>query len=57
VPTKYLKKILIPTISDEVQQKIAKLVQQSHEARRKAEELLEEAKRKVEKAIENEIDK
>ena len=57
MPTKYLKKILIPTISDEVQQKIAKLVQQSHEARRKAEELLEEAKRKVEKAIENEIDK
>ena len=52
VPTKSLKKILIPIISDEVQQKIAKLVQQSHEARRKAKELLEEAKRKVEKAIE-----
>ncbi|MBC7129306.1 MAG: restriction endonuclease subunit S [Thermoplasmatales archaeon] len=57
VPTESLKRILIPIIPDETQQKIASLVQQSHEARRKAKELLEEAKRKVEEAIENEIGK
>ena len=36
-----------------IQQKIAELVQKSHEARKKAKELLEEAKRKVEELIEN----
>ena len=35
------------------QQQIAELVQKSHEARKKAKELLEEAKRKVEELIEN----
>jgi len=57
VPTEALKRILIPVIPDETQQKIASLIEQSHEARRKAKELLEEAKRKVEEAIENEIQK
>jgi len=52
-----LKDVVVPLLPLEIQQKIAKLVQQSHEARRKAKELLEEAKRKVEKAIENEINK
>jgi len=43
---------LVPILPKETQQKIASLVQQSHEARRKAKELLEEAKRKVEQEIE-----
>lgn len=57
VPNESLKRIIIPILSSETQQKIAELVEQSHEARRKAKELLEEAKRKVEEAIENEIKK
>jgi len=55
VPNEYLKRILIPILPNEFQQKIASLVRQSHEARRKAKELLDEAKRKVEKAIEKEL--
>jgi len=47
-----LKKILIPLLPHETQQKIVSLVQQCHKARKKAKELLEEAKRKVEQAIE-----
>jgi type I restriction enzyme S subunit len=47
-----IKNLLIPILPPETQQKIASLVQQSHEARKKAKELLEEAKRKVEKEIE-----
>jgi len=41
-----------PNSSSINQQKIAVLVRQSHEARKKAKELLEEAKRKVEEMIE-----
>jgi hypothetical protein len=52
VPKESLKNIIIPIIPDETQQKIASLVQQSHEARRKAKELLEVAKKAVEIAIE-----
>ncbi|MFA4817805.1 MAG: restriction endonuclease subunit S [Parcubacteria group bacterium] len=48
-----IKNVLIPILPKETQQKIAKLVQKSHEARKKAKELLEEAKRKVEDMIEN----
>jgi type I restriction enzyme S subunit/type I restriction enzyme M protein len=55
VPNESLKRILIPILPNEFQQKIASLVRQSHEARRKAKELLDEAKRKVEKAIEKEL--
>ena len=47
-----IKKLKIPILPPETQQKIASLVQQSHEARKKAKELLEESKRKVEIAIE-----
>ena len=57
VPNSSLKRILIPVLQDKTQQKIASFVQQSHEARRKAKELLAEAKSKVEEAIENEIKK
>ena len=37
---------------EKIQQKIAELVRESHAARKKAKELLEEAKRKVEELIE-----
>jgi restriction endonuclease S subunit len=52
VPKESLKDVIIPIIPDETQQKIASLVQQSHEARKKAKELLETAKKAVEIAIE-----
>jgi restriction endonuclease S subunit len=51
-----IKNILIPVLPDKTQQKIASLVQQSHEARKKAKELLEESKRKVEQFIETATD-
>jgi len=47
-----VKNILIPILPKPIQQKISDLVSQSHEARKKAKELLEEAKRKVEEMIE-----
>lgn len=47
-----VKNIMIPVLPKEIQQKIADLVRQSHEARIKAKELLEEAKKKVEEMIE-----
>jgi len=46
-----IKEILIPILPKPTQQKIADLVQKSHEARKKAAQLLEEAKRKVEELI------
>jgi restriction endonuclease S subunit len=49
---KDIKNILIPILPKEIQQKIAELIQKSHEARKKSKELLEEAKRKVEEMIE-----
>jgi restriction endonuclease S subunit len=52
VPKESLRDIIIPILPLSTQQKIASLVQQSHEARRKAKELLEVAKRAVEIAIE-----
>jgi len=52
VPKESLRDIIIPLLPLSTQQKIASLVQQSHEARRKAKELLEIAKRAVEIAIE-----
>lgn len=48
-----LKTILIPILPKPTQQKIAELVQKSHESRKRAKQLLEEAKQKVEKLIEN----
>ncbi len=47
-----VKSLLIPILSKSTQDKIAELVRTSHEARKKAKELLEEAKRKVEEMIE-----
>ena len=54
VPKEAIKNILIPVPPKSVQQKISELVQKSHEARRKAKQLLEEAKQKVEKMISGE---
>lgn len=51
--TEQIKNVLIPILPKEAQQKIADLVRQSHEARKKSKELLEEAKRKVEEMIES----
>jgi len=47
-----IKNCLIPILLKSTQQKIADLVQKSHEARSKAKQLLEEAKQKVEELIE-----
>lgn len=47
-----VENFLIPVLPKNSQQKIAELVRQSHEARKKAGELLEEAKHKVEELIE-----
>jgi restriction endonuclease S subunit len=47
-----LKEVVIPILPEKIQKKIASLVQQSHEARRKAKGPLEKAERKVEEAIE-----
>ncbi|MGC8691297.1 MAG: hypothetical protein ACP5SP_07675, partial [Caldisericum sp.] len=47
-----VRNFYIPLLPIEIQQKIASLVQQSHEARKRAKELLEIAKRAVEIAIE-----
>lgn len=52
IPKEALNKILIPILPGDKQNDIRYLVQQSHEARKKAKELLEEAKQKVEKLIE-----
>lgn len=48
-----IKEMQIPILSKDIQQKIANLVQKSHESHKKAKELLEEAKHKVEELIEN----
>ncbi|MCC6026308.1 MAG: restriction endonuclease subunit S [Caldimicrobium sp.] len=57
VPKESLRDIIIPNIPLSIQQEIASLVQKSHEARRKAKELLEIAKRAVEIAIEENEEK
>ena len=48
-----IKNVLIPILPKPTQQKIADLVQKSHEARSKAKQLLEQAKYKVEQLIES----
>jgi restriction endonuclease S subunit len=52
-----VKRLQIPLLPLSIQQEIASLVQQSHEARKKAKELLEVAKRAVEIAIEENEEK
>ena len=48
-----IKNLEVPILPKAIQQKIAGLVQRSHEARQKSKELLEQAKHKVEELIEN----
>jgi len=52
-----IKNLQVPILYKKVQQEISSLIEQSHETKQRARELWEEAKRKVEKAIENEIRK
>ena len=52
-----VKRLKIPTLLSEIQQEISLLVQHSHEAKRKAEELLEVAKKAIEIAIEKNEEK
>ena len=52
-----IKNLQVPVLSKKVQQEISSLIKQSYETKQGARELREEAKRKVEKAIENEIRK
>jgi type I restriction enzyme S subunit len=47
-----IKKLQVPILTKSNQQKIADMVHQSHQARKKAKELLEKAKREVEEFIE-----
>lgn len=53
VPKEAVKNIVVPVLPKNMQQKIVELVQKSHTERKRAKELLEEAKRKVEAMIEN----
>lgn len=55
VPKESIKDIFVPILPQPIQQKIAELVRQSHESRKKAKELLEQAKREVEELIENQV--
>jgi restriction endonuclease S subunit len=48
-----IKNCLIPILPKPTQQKIANLVQKSHQARQRAKQLLDQAKQKVEELIEN----
>jgi len=52
IPKKSLDDIVIPLLPFSTQQKTASLIQKSHEARKKAKELLDAAKKAVEIAIE-----
>jgi type I restriction enzyme S subunit len=47
-----IKELKVPILSKTIQTKIADLVFQSHQARKKAKELLDKAKREVEQFIE-----
>jgi len=52
-----IKNLQVPILYKKVQEEISSLIEQSHETKQRARELWEETKRKVEKAIENEIRK
>ena len=49
-----IKQVQVPILPEKTQQKIAELVRESHTARVKAKQLLEDAKHKVEELIESE---
>jgi len=52
-----IENLQVPILYKKVQEEISSLIKQSHETKQRARELWEETKRKVEKAIENEIRK
>jgi type I restriction enzyme S subunit len=52
-----IKNLQVPILYSKVQEEISLLIEQSHGTKQRARKLWEEAKRKVEKAIENEIRK
>ncbi|GAF72132.1 unnamed protein product, partial [marine sediment metagenome] len=52
-----IKNLQVPILYRKIQEEISSLIKQSHETKQKARKLQEETKRKVEKAIENEIRK
>jgi len=52
-----IKNLQVPILYKKIQQEISSLIKQSHGTKQRARELWEEAKKKVEKAIENEIRK
>ena len=55
--TEQIKNLQVPILNRKVQEEISSLIKQSHETKQRARKLWEETKRKVEKAIENEIRK
>jgi len=52
VPDSRLKNIIVPKLPDKLQQKISYLVFQSHRAKKRSQELLDQAKARVEQLIE-----
>ena len=52
VPDSRLKNIIVPKLQDKLKQKISDLVFQSHRAKKKSQELLDQAKARVEQLIE-----
>jgi len=52
-----IQNLQVPILHKKVQEEISSLIKQSHETKQRAKELWEEARRKVEKAIKNEIRK
>ena len=52
-----IKNLQVPILYKKIQEEISSLIEQSHKTKQRAKELWEKAKRKVEKAIENEIRK
>lgn len=55
VPDSRLKHVLVPKLADAVKEQITELVMQSHEAKRQSDNLLEQAKTRVEQLIEEAV--
>jgi hypothetical protein len=55
VPDSRLKNVIVPKLPERLQQEITELVIQSHEANKKSQELLDQAKTRVEQLIEEAV--
>lgn len=55
VPSKSLGRVVIPNLDQTTQEKITKLVQESHKSLRESRQLIEDAKREVEKMIDSNL--